>query len=463
MTQSNDLTVKYAAGVKLSATMNMATIVLLQGSAADAKVAGCETLACSNSLREVWDWLDGQIAGAGVTVVAGVDSSMLRFLDIRIPAVDPAQRYRLIQTQAEAMLPLSADQMTLAWRTEQGSQGLLCRTVAGRKGLLQPVLAESERVHTVTPEAVGLAAVWKRFGRTAEQQCILLHRREHDFLVALLQDGHLLRSTVVDAEGTDLQNGLPAGLLLQDILTEIESMEAGCEQKLPLFILSESAQDDFLEGLSSQIQAGGWKTEIAFLEDFSGQHCGVESLEAFGLALTAATAGQVDYDFRKAEAMDRPKGTPLNAGTQLRNAIAITIALLAVALGVSYWGAKRDVKLLGRVIAASHDDLTVQQVLDKQAYREMVARARPDFLDMADRIQKCQGGVLLNTLEFEKGKPVKITATAGSYDAAYQFQKELESQNKNVITKARILEPRLDQQGKKVSFSLTFDYRNFSK
>ncbi len=464
MTQSNNINIKYTAGVKLSATMDAATIVLLQGFGVDIKVAGCETLACSNSLREVWEWLNKQTAGVKVTVVAGVDSSRLRFLDIRIPVVDEPQRYRLIQTQAEAVLPLSADQVDLSWRTEQDSQeGLLCRTVVARKELLQPVLAESERIQAVTPGAVGLVTAWKHFGRNSERQCILLYRREHDFLVAMLRDGHLQRSAVIDAEGADLRNGVPAGLLLQDILAEIEGMSAECEQKLSLFILSENAQDDFLEALYTQIQAPGWKTEITFLEDFSRQGCGFEALEAFGLALTAAADEKVDYDFRRVAALDQPEETNMNAGTQLRKAIAVTIALLVLVLGISYWSMKKDVKLLHRVMAASHEDLTVRHVLAEQAYRETIARARPDIVDLFQRIQKCRGNTSLDTFEFEKGKPAKITATADNYDAAYQFQKELEAQNKNVITKTRLLEPRLDQKGKKVKFTITFHYRNFSK
>ena len=463
LTQGNDINVKYSAGVKLSATMDAATIVLLQGTGVDIKVAGCETLACSNSLLEVWEWLDKQTARTQVTVVVGVDSSRLRFLGIRIPVVEQIQRYPLIQTQAEGMLPLSADQVSLAWRTEQDSQGLLCRTVAVRKELLQSVLNQSEQIQAVTPEAVGLAKAWERFGRISEQQCILLYRRKNDFLVAMLRDEHLQRSAVVDAEGADLWNGVPSGLLFQDILTEIEGMGAECEQKLPLYILSENTQDDFLDALNTQIQELGWKTEVVFLEDFPRQDCGLEVLEAFGLALTAITDQCVDYDFQQAETLGQPEETNANAGMQLRKAIMITIALLVFALGISYWSIKKDVKLLHRVMAASHEDLTVQQVLAEQAYRETVARARPDMVDLFQRIQKCQGSILLDTVEFEKGKPAKITATADSYDAAYQFQKELEARNKNVITKTKLLEPRLDQKGNKVKFTITFHYRNFSK
>jgi lipopolysaccharide export system protein LptC len=181
-----------------------------------------------------------------------------------------------------------------------------------------------------------------------------------------------------------------------------------------------------------------------------------------GLALAAAGDKPVDYDFRQAEALNQPQQSAGNTNTWLRNAIAVTVALMVAALAASYWSMKKDVKLLGEVIAAKHEDLTVQQVLSEQAYREKVARARPDLADLIDRIQQARGDILLDTLEFEKGKPVKISAVANSYDSAYTMQKNLESQNKGVISKVLLVQPRLDQKGK-VNFSITFHYRNFSQ
>ena len=459
MTPLNDGIKKYTAGVKLSKACDAATIVLLEWTGSDIKVVGCETLTCSGNLREVSSWLDKYASRAELMVVGGVDSSAIRYLDIRIPLVDEPQQHRLLKTQAEAVLPLSADQMALAWQVTQDAQGLLCKTAVIRKQLLP----QSDWIQTISPEAVGLSAVWKRYGDAKQRDCILLHRREHDILAALLKHGHLRHSAVIDADGADLQSGTPAGLLLQDIQAELETIEADCQQKVPLFILSEKPKDDFLDLLCRQIQNSGWESDVVFLEDYPEQDGEIKALEPFGLALAAAMEKRVDYDFRQAERIDLPEQTNAKAGIPFRKAIAITIALLVIALGISYWSIKKDVKLLHRVMAASHEDLTVRQVLAEQAYRETVARARPDIVDLFRRIQKSQGSIPLDTVEFEKGKPVKITATANSYDAAYQFQKELEAQNKNVITKVRLLEPRLDPKGEKVKFTIIFHYRNFSK
>ena len=459
MTQPYDDIKKYTAGIKLSATCNAATIVLLEWTGEDRKVVSCETLACSNNLRDVSNWLNKQTNGAEVAIAAGVDSSAIRYLGIRIPLVDEPQQHRLLKTQAEAVLPLSADQMALTWHATQDDQGLLCKTAVIRKQLLP----QSDRIQTVSPEAVGLSTIWNHYGNAKQQHCILLHRREHDILAALVKNGHLQRSAVIDADGIDLKSGSPAGLLMQDIQAELETIEADCQQKVPLFVLSEKPKDDFLNHLCSQIQNSGWKSEVVFLKDYPKQDCQAKETEAFGLALTAVTGKQVDYDFRQAERIDLPEQTNAKAGTQFRNAIAIMIALLVLALGTSYWKAKKDVKLLDKIMSASYEDLTVQQVLKEQSYRETIARTRPDMMDLFERVQKCQKAVVLDTFEFEKGKPVKITATASSYDAAHQFQKELEAQNKNVIKTARLLDPRMDAKGKIIRFTMTFHYRNFSK
>ena len=279
----------------------------------------------------------------------------------------------------------------------------------------------------------------------------------------MINRGHLQCSAAIDAEGADIHDGIPAGLLLQDIQTELETMQAECGDGVPVFVLTENAADTFLEHLCTQIQDNGWKCEMTLSQDLLTPDCNIDAIEAFGLALTAVAGGQSDYDFQKAETMDRSDARGTNPASRLYKAAAVTVLLLALALGASYWNAKHEVKLLRKVMATENDSLTVQQVLTEQSYRETVARARPDIRDLFERIDKCRGSILLDTFEFEKGKPVKITATARSYDAAYEFQKKLEAENKNVITAARLLEPRLDQKSNKVSFTITFHYRNFSK
>jgi hypothetical protein len=455
-------TKQYTAGIKLSKSNKTASVVLLEWTGQDSSIVGYKTLTCSNNLQEVIDWLEQHLNGADVEVAAGVDSSSLRYLNIQIPVVDEKQRHGLLKTQAEAKLPLSADQMSLAWQTHQNGRGLHCRTAVIRKQLLQSILSQSDRIGTICPEAVGLAAVWKRYSRSGHQRGILLYRREKDILSAFVQDGHIQSSSVIDADGADLRDGSPAGLLMHDIQAELEIIESETREKMPVVILSETPADEFLSQLCAHIQDGGRTCEIEYLQDVQNS-ASVTEMEALGLALEAKAGAPIDFDFRAVEQIGQSAQEDTKAGLGLRKAILITLALLILVLASSYWKTKKDVALMDKVMSSSHEDLTVQQVLDEQSYRETIARARPDLIDLFTRIQKCQKNILLDTLEFEKGKPVKLTATAQSYDAAFEFQKELEAQNKNVIKSAQLLEPRKDAKGEKVRFTLTFQYLNFSK
>ena len=170
----------------------------------------------------------------------------------------------------------------------------------------------------------------------------------------MINRGHLQCSAAIDAEGADIHDGIPAGLLLQDIQTELETMQAECGDGVPVFVLTENAADTFLEHLCTQIQDNGWKCEMTLSQDLLTPDCNIDAIEAFGLALA------------------------------------------------SYWSTKHEVKLLRKVMATENDSLTVQQVLTEQSYRETVARARPDIRDLFERIDKCRGSILLDTFEFEK-------------------------------------------------------------
>lgn len=455
--------IKYTAGIKLSKSYKTAAVVLLSWTGQSFDIVDSELLTCSSRLQEIPDWLEKHLKGADAVTAAGIDSSTLRYLSIQIPHVAESQRQGILKTQAEAVLPLSADQMALAWRSIPNAQGLQCQIVAARQSQLSPLVSRQDHIQVICPEAVGLVSVWKRCGDVSHQRCILLYRREQDILAVSIENGHLQYSTVIDADGADLYNTPPADLLLYDIQAELEAIQSESQEKVPVVILLEGRDDEFSKLLCSRIKDAGWTCGAERLKEIPKLDTGSGSIEAFGLALAVNADSPSDFDFRAAERVDAPNRKDGKRRRHVQKAIAITLALVLLVWATSYWKIKKDVKLMNRVIASVHEGLTVQEVLKEQAYRETIARARPDMMDLLTRIQKSQKGILLDSFEFEKGKPVKITATANSYDAAYQFQKELESQNTDVIKAVQLLEPRMDSKGQKVNFTLTLHYLNFSK
>jgi Tfp pilus assembly protein PilN len=94
-------------------------------------------------------------------------------------------------------------------------------------------------------------------------------------------------------------------------------------------------------------------------------------------------------------------------------------------------------------------------------YRQHVAKARPDLLELLDLLRQVQPeGLLLDQFTFERGKPVELRGIADSYEQAYEFQKKL--QQRSEIRQVQLLEPTLDEKTKKINFRIRFLYRSFS-
>ena len=119
------------------------------------------------------------------------------------------------------------------------------------------------------------------------------------------------------------------------------------------------------------------------------------------------------------------------------------------------------VRQLRNELAAEAEGLTARAVLERQGYRESVARARLDMLALLTAIQDSRDGLLLDAIEFETGKPIRLTASAGGYDAVYGFQKRLAE--RPGVSGVRLIDPRLDEKTGQVRFTMQFHYQHFTK
>ena len=71
------------------------------------------------------------------------------------------------------------------------------------------------------------------------------------------------------------------------------------------------------------------------------------------------------------------------------------------------------------------------------------------------------GGIMLDSVDFKKGRPVTISGQAPGTDQLYKFQATL--LNKKGITKVIIQNTAKDSKTKKLKFTMTFHYKNFTK
>jgi hypothetical protein len=103
-----------------------------------------------------------------------------------------------------------------------------------------------------------------------------------------------------------------------------------------------------------------------------------------------------------------------------------------------------------------------QAVLQQQALVKTVARHRPDLLGMLTEINAGQNdGIVLDGLLFKKGSTVTLTGQADNMEQMWKFQANLRAQKG--IKGAEIANAAPDSKTKKIKFTITFDYKEFTK
>jgi Tfp pilus assembly protein PilN len=105
--------------------------------------------------------------------------------------------------------------------------------------------------------------------------------------------------------------------------------------------------------------------------------------------------------------------------------------------------------------------MDMDRLVERQQLIKMVARERPDMLDLLELVNKCgERGIKLNSLHFKKGQLVTVTGQAGSNEQLRDFEKSL--QEKKDIKEVNCT-PSTDSKSRQITFKMTFHYKNFTK
>lgn len=401
-------------------------------------------------------------------VVIGLDSAQIRFLDISLPPVPTAQLPLLIRTQAEAQLPLDGSRMQVAWRLWPATQGYDCTVAAVRLDVMDTSLKRQSLNGTLTamvPDAAGFARLRQVFFAPTPEECLVLRRREEGFSLMMLEGASPARCAVIHTDPSDVAQR--PGLVMQDILMEMDALEQKHGRKCPVYIWP--GDDPFLIRVAESLtqsgrQVGTLQTNQtavrqARLED--GQDLNSPRFDAAGLAILGLSETAPAFDFLQMQRLAQPaEDAKLRRKKVMRTVWAMAVLVVLAALA-HYWGLSLQVQQLQRELASEFGDLKAETLLQRLAYQEATARARLDVLEMIQVIQDSRDGMLLDSIEFEKGKPVKLIATAGGYEQVYGFQKRLEAHDG--VSLVRLVDPRLDERTRQVRFTMQFNYKNFSK
>jgi len=414
--------------------------------------------------------------------VVGFDSTGVAFYRIDAPAVGEDQIESLVKMQAEAMLPLPAEQMEIAWRQGPARNGKVPITIAAaRKELLQ-ALVDSVRGFEparILLDCEAIVTTWRAVFSQSKQDALVVSLTARSTQLCLVEGGHLSNAVVLDIGLEDcLQTSLnlPGGSdlfdqtevtdrLSQDIRSVLESSGYSEQTHLPVLVLSDGG--DAIESIVSCLSSAGLDARVALPEVGilrSQSESGFSPAQVYeyrlpiGLALMAIEKPADGLNLF--ENLYEPKGTKRQdyGLHSLKIAGAIAAVLLTVLAIVSYGLDVATEKRLSQLTA----EAGFKELVQRQTLLKTVAQQRPDLLQLLSDVSSGDSrGITLDSFYFKKGQPVTISGQVQDNDQLYDFQKSLLS--KKGITDVNIQNTSRDSKTKRLKFTITFHYKTFTK
>jgi hypothetical protein len=412
--------------------------------------------------------------------VVGFDSTGVAFYRIDAPAVGEDQIESLVKMQAEAMLPLPAEQMEIAWRQGPARNGKVPITIAAaRKELLQALV---DSVRSFEPARIlldceAIVTAWRAAFSQSKQDALVVSLSGRSTQLCLVEGGHLSNAVVLDIGLEDyLQTSvnLPGGAdlfdqsgvtdrLSQDIRSVLESSGYSEQTHLPVLVLSDGGEA--IESIVSCLRSAGFDAGVALPEaGVLRSHSGFSPAQVYeyrlpiGLALMAIERPADGLNLF--ENLYEPTGTKRKdyGLHSLKIAGAIAAVLLTVLAIVSYGLDVATEKRLSQLTA----EAGFKELVQRQTLLKTVAQQRPDLLQLLSDVSSGDSrGITLDSFYFKKGQPITISGQVQDNDQLYDFQKSLLS--KKGVTDVNIQNTSRDSKTKRLKFTMTFHYKTFTK
>lgn len=417
--------------------------------------------------------------------VVGLDSTGVAFYRVTAPVVEQQEVASIVRMQAESLLPLPPDQIEVAWRTLPVTNGNVEITIAAaRREYLQKFAGTVRdfRPSRILLSCEGMAKAWQSLFSERQPQAVLVSVQAENTQVCLVQDGIVAQAAVLGtgmAELTEQEaeselvvttsDAAPAAnpqsleWFTQDLKATLTSFGWRESAAWPILVLSDGRAD--LARLVEALNAFGVPAKVSIPEarglrlpsDFKTQDI-YEYRTPLGLSLLALEkpAGTLNLFERIAQQEEQEKATTAWRSVLLAAAVAVValIALVATVFLTDGANAQRWAALTAR----PDFEATRQQ----QALLKTVARYRPEMLELLTVINAGKNdGIVLDTFHFRKGQTVTITGQAGTTEQMWAFEKSLRAQKD--LTNIVIGNQTQDNKSKKIRFTITFNYKSFSR
>jgi hypothetical protein len=419
------------------------------------------------------------------TTVIGFSSAGVAFYNIGLPTAGEDELKSMVKMQAETLLPLPAEQMELTWRKGRVQNGQVTVAVAAaRKGYLKGFV---ENLRALNPAKIlldceGAVKAWKELFGENEKDAVVVNMTARSTQVCLTEDGYLSNAIILDMgieDFLEVADSLPHSedisepekteaveRFIFDMKSALEAFDYAEAKKLPIFVLSDGSKT--LKVIVACLASAGLNVKAALpqiqkLKTQAG--FGVEQLYEYrvpiGLSLMALD-GHAD-GFNLFDNLYRPVG----AGGDKRGlrspkvAAAIATVMLVVFVVVFYVIDVISPGAIEKHLKKTDSSADIDLLMQRQNLIKIVAMERPNLLELIKQISESgDSGVKLESFHFKKGQLVNITGQVQSPDQLYKFQEALMS--KSGVKDVKILNPSRDNKTKKLKFTMTFRYKNFT-
>ena len=408
-------------------------------------------------------------------VVAGFSTAGTIFHRTTVPAVGDKEIESIVGLQAETRLPLPPEQIELTWRADKLKDGQLGVTMAvARKEQLQKFV---DNVRCFQPTKLllnceGIVKVWEALFSGNKENAIVLSAGAHNTQVCLVENGRLSNAVVLDIGVDDFSSTAAdeqtetTERFAQDMRSVLDLFGCSDQEELPVFVLSDDSAT--YVSIVSSLRLAGLNARVAMPElegIMARSELSNEDIYRYrtpiGLALLALDADSKGLNIFENLYNPIRKVVKKHWVYSSTASFAIACIMLVLLVVVSYSVDIAGPNSIERRIEESVSDVDMNQLVKRQQLIRTVARERPDLLDLLKLVNESgQKGITLTGLNFKKGQPVSITGQASSNDQLSRYEKNL--QNTKGIEKVNY-NANTNTKSKKITFTMTFHYKNFSK
>ena len=407
-------------------------------------------------------------------IVVGFNSAGMAFYRINVPVVGKEETTAMVKFQAETRLPLPAEQMELAWRIDHVKNGQVGVTIAAARK--EPLQRFVESVRSLEPEKImldceGTVKAWRTFFAGDERNAVVVSMAMQNMQVCLVEDGRLNNAVVLDMGADDFaaeaveEQTQTFERFIQDMRSVLELFGYAEQAELPVFVLSDG--DAAYVSIVSSLRSAGLNARVA-LPDLKelrvSNEIGVEGIYKnrvpIGLGLMALEASEDELNIFKHLYSPAGKGEKKHWLYSPKVTCTIATVMLVLLVVLSYAVDVASPGAIEKRLNASGSKADINLLMQRQKLIKAVAQQRPDLLDLLGQVSASgDRGIKLESFHFKKGQPVTISGQASSSDQLYKFEKSM--QDRSSIKDVKMTSSP-DTKTKKLKFSITFHYKNFT-